>query len=379
MKKLLIASAVSAAFAAPTLALAQAARAPTLSQVLDASGLDVSGYIDAGYSYANRNVEAPTGFSDRVFDSQNNSFALHQFGLRVAKQPTRGFGGVVNITAGSDARVIHAFPETTAPASLFDITQAYGQYASGSLTLMAGKFVTLAGSEVIASTGNMNFTRSMLFGAIPFTHTGVRAGYAMSNTVTLYGGINNGWDQLTDANKGKTIELGASIIPIRPLTINVTGYFGKERAVAPGTPAVAGAQDQRQLLNVVANYTINNRMSAGGELLYVSQDGVVGGTAKYNGLAGYFTYNLNREWRVAARAETFDDKNNFHFAPNNQPANTDVKYNEITATLAYLPSSSVELRGEVRGDRSDKGVFVNSNGSTAKTLQTFGLQGIYKF
>jgi len=379
MKKLLIASAVSAAFAAPTLALAQAARAPTLSQVLDASGLDVSGYIDAGYSYANRNVEAPTGFSDRVFDSQNNSFALHQFGLRVAKQPTRGFGGVVNITAGSDARVIHAFPETTAPASLFDITQAYGQYASGSLTLMAGKFVTLAGSEVIASTGNMNFTRSMLFGAIPFTHTGVRAGYAMSNTVTLYGGINNGWDQLTDANKGKTIELGASIIPIRPLTINVTGYFGKERAVAPGTPAVAGAQDQRQLLNVVANYTINNRMSAGGELLYVSQDGVVGGTAKYNGLAGYFTYNLNREWRVAARAETFDDKNNFHFAPNNQPANTDVKYNEITATLAYLPSSSVELRGEVRGDRSDKNVFINSNGSTAKTLQTFGLQGIYKF
>src|SRR5213592_3763731 len=380
MKKLLIASAVSAAFAAPTLALAQAARAPTLSQVLDASGLNVSGYIDAGFSYANKNIEG-AAFSNRVFDSQNNSFALHQFGLTVAKQPTRGFGGVVNITAGSDAQVIHAFPETTTgDSSMFDITQAYGQYASGSLTLMAGKFVTLAGSEVIASTGNMNFTRSMLFGAIPFTHTGVRAGYAVSNTVTLYGGVNNGWDQLTDANKGKTLELGASITPIRPLTINVTGYFGQERATPPGAPPTSGvAQDQRQLLNVVANYTINNRMSAGGELLYVSQDGVVGGTAKYNGLAGYFTYNLNREWRVAARAEMFDDKNNFHFAPNNQPANTDVKYNEITATLAYLPSSSVELRAEVRGDRSDKGVFINSNGSTAKTLQTLGLQGIYKF
>ena len=60
MKKLLIASAVSAAFAAPTVALAQAARAPTLSQVLDASGINVSGYLDAGYSYANRNVETPS-------------------------------------------------------------------------------------------------------------------------------------------------------------------------------------------------------------------------------------------------------------------------------------------------------------------------------
>lgn len=379
MKKLLIASAVSAAFAAPTLAMAQAARAPTLSQVLDASGLNVSGYIDAGYSYANRNLEAG-GFSNRVFDSQNNSFALNQFGLQVAKQPTRGFGGVVNITVGKDAQFIHSFPETTAvAASLFDITQAYGQYASGSLTLMAGKFVTLAGSEVIWSPSNMNFSRSMLFGAVPFTHTGVRAGYAVSDVVTLYGGLNNGWDQLTDTNKGKTVELGASIIPIKPLTINVTAYSGKESAVAPGTPVVGGAQDQRQLLNVVATYTINNRMSAGGEVLYVNQDRPVGGAVKYNGIAGYFSYNLNREWRVAARAEMFDDKNNFHFGPNNQPAGSEVKYNEITATLAYLPNSSVELRAEVRGDRSDKGVFIDSNGSTAKTLQTLGLQGIYKF
>jgi hypothetical protein len=378
MKKLLIASAVSAAFAAPTVALAQAARAPTLSQVLDASGLNVSGYLDAGYSYANRNVEAG-GFSNRVFDSQNNSFSLHQFGLQVAKQPSRGFGGVVNITVGSDAQVIHSFPETTAGAgSMFDITQAYGQYSTGTLTLMAGKFVTLAGSEVIWSPSNANFSRSILFGAIPFTHTGVRAGYAVSDTVTLYGGINNGWDQLTDANKGKTVELGASIIPNKALTINVTGYSGKESAVAPGTPTVVGAQDTRNLLNVVATYTINNRMSAGGEILYVSQDRPAG-SAKYNGLAGYFTYNLNREWRVAARAEMFDDKNNFHFGPNNQPAGTDVKYNEITATLAYLPNSSVELRGEIRGDRANNAVFVNSDGSTAKSMQSLGFQGIYKF
>ena len=376
MKKLLIASAVSAAFAAPTVALAQAARAPTLSQVLDASGINVSGYLDAGYSYANRNVE--TGFSNRVFDSQNNSFALHQFSLTVAKQPKQGFGGVVNITAGADAQVIHAFPEQTAvAASLFDITQAYGQYASGDLTLMAGKFVTLAGTEVIASTGNMNFTRSMLFGAVPFTHTGVRAGYAVSNIVTLYGGLNNGWDQLTDANKGKTLELGASIVPIRPLTINVSGYFGKETATPPGTPGGA-TEDQRNLLDVVATWTINNNMSAGGEILYVSQDRATGGAAKYNGLAGYFAYNFSREWRIAARAELFDDKNNFHFA-SNQPANTDVKYNELTATLAYLPSSSAELRGEVRFDQANKPVFINSDGTTAKSLMTFGLQGIYKF
>jgi hypothetical protein len=126
-------------------------------------------------------------------------------------------------------------------------------------------------------------------------------------------------------------------------------------------------------------WTINNNMSAGGEILYVNQDRPTGGAAKYNGLAGYFAYNFSRQWRIAARAEMFDDKNNFHFGPNNQPANTDVKYSELTGTLAYLPNSSVELRGEIRADNANKTVFINSDGTTAKSLLTFGAQGIYKF
>src|SRR2546430_13400469 len=145
MKKLLIASAVSAAFAAPTLALAQAARAPTLSQVLDASGLNVSGYLDAGYSYANRNVQTPS--TTRVFDAQNNSFALHQFGLQVAKQPSRGFGGVVNITAGADAPFIQASPEGAGVgANTLDPTPAHRHYANRSPTPMSGQVVTPAGA-----------------------------------------------------------------------------------------------------------------------------------------------------------------------------------------------------------------------------------------
>src|SRR6267378_676991 len=116
MKKLLVASAVSAALAAPATALAQQVRVPTLSQVLDASGLSVNGYIDAGYSWANRDIEAGmagsvNGGVPRVFDNQNNSFVLHQLGLTVAKQPKEGFGGLANVTVGSDAQVIHSFPE----------------------------------------------------------------------------------------------------------------------------------------------------------------------------------------------------------------------------------------------------------------------------
>src|SRR5512139_1040295 len=121
MKKLVLASAVSALFAAPATAIAgQPPAVPTLDKVLEASGLSVTGYMDVGYTYANKNIEAPA-FSTRVFDSQNNSFALHQLGLTIAKQPKEGFGGLVNFTIGKDAQVIHSFPDSS--ASTFDITQ----------------------------------------------------------------------------------------------------------------------------------------------------------------------------------------------------------------------------------------------------------------
>src|SRR3989475_4140775 len=247
MKKLLIASAVSAAFAAPTVALAQAARAPTLSQVLDASGISMSGYLDVGYTHADRNIEGGVAGNPavppRVFDNQNNSFALHQFGLSVSKLPRQGFGGLVNVTVGSDAQVIHSFPDTS--ASMFDVTQAYAQYAGRELTLIAGKFATLHGTEVIWSPSNTNVSHSILFGAIPFTHTGVRATWALSDTVSLIAGVNNGWDQVTDRNRDKTVELGATLNPIKPLSITLSGYSGSE-------PTSATTNGTKTSLNAVA-------------------------------------------------------------------------------------------------------------------------------
>src|SRR5262249_39183903 len=151
MKKRLAAVAVSAAFLAPAAAFAQAAApaapaVPTLDKVLDASGISMNGWIDTAYSHADRNIEAGihgNGLTfPRVFDNQNNSFVLHQVGLQIAKQPKEGFGGLVNVIAGKDAQVIHSFPEvaipgnTTSSASMFDITQAYAQYATGALTII---------------------------------------------------------------------------------------------------------------------------------------------------------------------------------------------------------------------------------------------------
>ncbi len=375
MKKLILASAVSALFAAPATVLAQAkpAPAPTLDKVLEASGISVSGYIDAGYTHSDRNQAA---FTTRVFDLENNSIALRQFGLQVAKQPKEGFGGLVNITVGKDAQVIHSFPETAVTSttatpnsvSMFDVTQAFLQYAGGPLTVIAGKFVTLQGSEVIWSPTNVNVSRSILFGAIPFTHTGLRATWALSDTVSLIAGVNNGWDQLTDANKGKTLELGATLNPIKPLSIVVSGYSGKE-------PTSATTEGTKSSLNAVASYTIIDPLSVGLEVLSVSQENASGGTTKqkYSGVAGYVTYMFTPKFRGVVRAESFDDKDGFHFGT------VSTKYKEVTLTGSFLASDSFEARIEGRRDQATNKVFTDYAGATSKTMTSIALQGLYKF
>jgi hypothetical protein len=130
----------------------------------------------------------------------------------------------------------------------------------------------------------------------------------------------------------------------------------------------------------VASYQISDPLSVGLEYLDVSQDNAAlagGGTgkAKYNGFALYGTYMITPKWRGVLRLESFDDHDGFHF---NTPGQQ-VKYKEGTATLGYLMSDSVELRGEVREDRADQAVFRNFDGSTSKTLMTVALQGLYKF
>src|SRR6266702_417849 len=144
-------------------------------EMLDSAGLTVSGYVAASY-YASNGYP----FNIHQFDVEHNTFQLDQAGLTVAYQPKEGFGALVDVIAGEDARLLHLAED--GHDNTVDIRQAFLQYATGSLTVMAGKFVTLAGAEVINPTLNTNFSRSLLFfDSEPLTHTGIRGAYVMGD------------------------------------------------------------------------------------------------------------------------------------------------------------------------------------------------------
>jgi Putative beta-barrel porin-2, OmpL-like. bbp2 len=350
----------------------------TLAGVLDASGITESGYVAASYYHSN-------GYSTyHQFDNKHDSFQLDQAALTLAYQPKEGFGALVNIAAGEDMKILNAAEGSN--ANTFDIVQAFVQYATGPLTVIGGKYVTLAGAEVIAPTGNTNFSRSLLFFAEPLTHTGIRATYAVTDTLNLVAGVNNGWNYSSLTTSGsKTGEVGVAWTPGKIFALAAQAYIGRDPY--PLVPAVGGVpyaytDGQKTLVDAVATYNATDALTFVLSFDWGKQKAHFAGIpdASWNGAAFYTNYALNDQWRVSVRLENLDDKDGF-------VTGTGIKQTlkEGTVTFGYDPTKSFELRIEARYDKStDPTSFVRSiNPSDASPFansQTgFALQGVYKF
>ena len=362
---------------------------------------DVSGYVDISVNHLSRRNVFTSGVPDRVFDIERNGGALRQFSGTLAYQPKEGLGGLVNAIVGKDADVIAPYNTNPQKGNLcnvitkvdargnrcsgdrFDITQAFLQYATGSWNFIGGKFVTLAGAEVINTPTNTNFSRSILFGyAIPFTHTGARATYSFSDTFSLTGGVNQGWDDIQDTNSAKAGEIGMSWTPTKMVSLAAMVHFGEERAAGltkTELPPAFQLEGQRKLLDAVLTinatekltFVLNYDTASQANTINVTPTGAT--NAKWDGLAGYANYQFNDQWRLSVRGEYFNDKQGYR-------TGVAQKWKEGTLTLAWLPTKPIELRAEARHDRSNVASFLDRDGVTGRNNNTsYGLQFLYKF
>ena len=351
-----------------------------------------SGHIDIGYPGLSGNGKFINGIHDRVFDFDRSSGVLHSVDLQYMNMPENGFGGLVDVTLGKDADTIAAYgtiDRNRGPANgvdkRADLTQAYAYYGTGPFSIIAGKYVTLAGAEVIKSAADVNYSRSILFGyAIPFTHTGIRGTYKVNDKLTLIGGVNQGWDAYKDTNTDKTIELGLGYVATDAVSFLVQGYSGKEQICNYPETCITGPKGTRNLIDTVVTYKANDKLTFVVNYDNGSQENATllngsTGKAKWDGWAGYAQYQFTDQWRLVLRGEIFNDKDGYRTAFD--PTKTSgQKWKEATLTLAYLPTKNIELRAELRGDKSDQNVFLKSDGiSASKNQSSFGLEFLYKF
>lgn len=336
--------------------------APSLPDVLQASGISASGYLDGTYSYLSQSPAA--GSSQEL-----NNFALNQASATIAYTPAAGFGVLVNPVLGTEACDACYAPGygtvgASASTSSINLLQAYVQYVSGKATVFGGKFLTLAGFEGAVPTTNVNVTRSLLFWySEPTTHVGVRLAYAAADSATITVGINNGWNtDRAPPNGGKTAELQLNLTPSKAVSFAATGYYG---AFDLGS----GVVGNRTLIDAVGTWSATSALTVVLNGDWNQQEHASGpgtASASWYGFAGYLNYSINPLWRTSLRLEYLDDQDGFNFG-------SSTKVHEGTLTFGYMPSKHIELRPEIRYD-----TFKSNVGGNRNVTQGW-LQALYKF
>ncbi len=91
------------------------------------------------------------------------------------------------------------------------INQLYTYWkVSDAVTLTLGNFNTFLGYEVISPTANFNYSTSYMFSYGPFSHTGLRADFALSDELSLMLAVMNPTD-FTEFNPSGSYSLGGQL------------------------------------------------------------------------------------------------------------------------------------------------------------------------
>lgn len=337
--------------------------------------ITVNGFVSGKFSYnTNRPASGTNQFRVFDFDDETVKVDAAEFVLQkaVARRSEAGFR-IDAVAGGSIPRVSAAaglFRDASGKAHDFDLQQAFVSYiaAIGSgLRFDAGKFVTHHGYEVIEGYDgyNDNATRSFLFGyAIPFTHTGFKAGYRFSDELAAVMMLATGWDVVKDNNSGKSLGAQLTFTPSKTFTVVANYTLGPERT---------HNADPRNVVNVNAQWKVTDRTVLAVDVVYGSEANAVtlGQTATWNGIVAYARFGLDDSFALILRSELFND-------PDGARTGVAQKLKGITLTPELEVSSHFLIRADLRMDWSNQDVFEKKEGLTG-SQPTGLLNVIYLF
>jgi hypothetical protein len=314
----------------------------------------------------------------RVFDTVAGSIRLDVAELVVQKKASApGEAGFrIDALAGSSLPHVTAASglfrdDVTGKAGDFDLLQAFATWIAPlgrGLKLDAGKFTTHMGYEVVDGPDgyNDNVSRSLLYGwAVPITHVGLRATYAVTDTFSAQAVVVSGWDNATDNNGNKS--LGAQLLytPAPAVTVALNVMTGPEK---PRDEA-----DRRNSFDAWATWKASGRWSFAVNADYGCEPGdrTGGDGVAWYGVAGYARFTLNDRVALSLRAEFFRD-------PSGERTGAGQTISEVTLTPEWKPAKGLAVRGELRHDWSTEPVFERRD-ELSKGQTTAALNVVYVF
>lgn len=199
----------------------------------------LSGAAEAHYQW-NFNQPSNGITAWRGFDNRHNTFTVSNVMLDV-QWDYEGVVGRVALQVGSTPSSYYlAEPGRSGAAGVNGTGSELWKYVQQGfvgyrfpfkrgLVVQAGLFLSPIGPEGIAVRDNWNWSRSTLFFALPYYHTGARASLQLTErwAFTLAG--YNGWNSVVDNNPEKSVSVQATYAVPNLLAVSLLYFGGVER------------------------------------------------------------------------------------------------------------------------------------------------------
>jgi len=340
-----------AVVAAPTPAEAPAEEAPTPAPTF-------SGFVETAYhiNFSNPRNQDPVPLMT-YYTPGGNTFVLHAAHLAVNHSFNDNVSATIELDAGYDASLNQSYPFSANKngtfGNYFDVQEAYATYKSGIFSLIAGKFVTYEGIEVIEGPMNPTISRGYLYAyAEPITHTGVKLHFT-GEKVDFGIGLVNGWDTLTDNNNFKTFVFKLALKPSDAFMVALSGTFGAEQA--------STAYGQRLSLDLTGSWTASESFALWFQGNY-GMDNIAAksgrpGTVSWFGIGLQPTYTSDM-FTFGGRLELFNDPDNARVAFTGVDKGT---YVNVTLTPGFILAQGFKVRAELRADIATEKVLGDVN------------------
>ncbi len=250
---------------------------------------------------------------------------------------------------GTDA--IFASPMYSATGNIVNQLYAYWN-VSESVKLTMGNFNTFLGYEVISPVANFNYSTSYLFSYGPFSHTGLKADFALSEDFSLMLGVMNDTDA-TEFNPTGDYAFGAQL-----------GYKGQflNLLVDPSFTEI----------DFTGGFDLSDTFFLGINAAYLTLENDGGGFA---GAALYPQYAVSDTFTLGLRGEYFVEDGDFG------AIGTGVDDSSVFATTltGSFSIDNLTIKPEIRLDSASDNAFLDNDFAGQKSLSSFVLAAIYSF
>ena len=276
-----------------------------------------------------------------------NGFSLGMANFIVSYEGEKsGFvADVVFGPRGSDA----VFGSVGNSSEMVNQLYAYYNIAEG-VTVTLGNFNTFLGYEVISPAANFNYSTSYMFSYGPFSHTGAKVDFSISEDVSLMIGVFNQTDQ-TEANYDRYTAFGAQL-----------GLYGQYLNLLAG--------DEYFQLDYTGGFDLSDSFFLG----INATTATLAGDTGFAGVALYPQLTTSDSFAIGLRGEFFSETDGFGALVSDGDADNF----SLTLTGSFT-SGNFMFKPELRLDSASSEIFAISPTETSDSLASFVMAMIYTF